>query len=373
MNIYILIGVPGSGKSTYVKNNTKENDIVLSSDEIRKELLNSEKDQTNNTLIFETLFARLAEVMKTKQSDIYIDATNIAKKERRIVLNTIKRYNKAKTEYIDGILYKQRDYKVIAINIEADLDTLVQRDALRERTVGEKVILRMLTRYVRPNREEGFDEIIQIDNRNINISDDCLEKLTYFMETWKGLEEVLQSNHWLQASLNCEQTSKFHQETLLEHLSMILGLVEKNASLDNIRIHRLLTIFHDIGKPYVRDTKKNNLLRRGYSYISGNRFQKKNGEDYIVENSEDFQFLWHENLGANMFRLLFKQILIEKNLISKDDTELIEIVIQGHLSFHQNEKTYIKIENKIYEDTTKVFKIWAEFSDYDGNGRIWLH
>ena len=33
--LYVMIGVPGSGKSTFIKNNKKEKDIYVSRDQIR--------------------------------------------------------------------------------------------------------------------------------------------------------------------------------------------------------------------------------------------------------------------------------------------------------------------------------------------------
>ena len=37
-NLYIMVGLPGSGKDFYINNNKKATDVVLSSDGIREEL-----------------------------------------------------------------------------------------------------------------------------------------------------------------------------------------------------------------------------------------------------------------------------------------------------------------------------------------------
>jgi hypothetical protein len=121
----------------------------------------------------------------------------------------------------------------------------------------------------------------------------------------------------------------------------------------------------------VRDTKKNNLIRRGYSYVSDNTFTKKNWDLHEVEWVNDFQFLGHEWLWANIFRISFKQYLVTENILSQEDADLVETVIAGHLEFHKNKEKSIKIENKIYDNTTKVFKVGAEFSNYDSEWRIW--
>ena len=51
--IYIAVGLPGSGKSTYAKNFIKDKDIeYLSSDELRAVFGKSEEDQTVTPLVF---------------------------------------------------------------------------------------------------------------------------------------------------------------------------------------------------------------------------------------------------------------------------------------------------------------------------------
>ncbi|MDP3380169.1 MAG: hypothetical protein Q8S84_01090 [bacterium] len=52
-------------------------------------------------------------------------------------------------------------------------------------------------------------------------------------------------------SIDCEQTSVFHQENLLTHLTMILELIDtdyskKMFSENDYKLFRLITIFHDI-------------------------------------------------------------------------------------------------------------------------------
>ena len=82
MNLYIMVGASGSGKSTFVKRHKKEDDIVISTDEIRKEL-GDVSDQSKNALVFETEFDRLRKADK----DTYFDATNLTMKSLKNVIN----------------------------------------------------------------------------------------------------------------------------------------------------------------------------------------------------------------------------------------------------------------------------------------------
>ena len=56
--LILLIGIPGSGKSFYAKKYDydrifKHNTTILSSDQIRKEILGDENDQTHNDEVFD--------------------------------------------------------------------------------------------------------------------------------------------------------------------------------------------------------------------------------------------------------------------------------------------------------------------------------
>lgn len=52
----MLVGLPASGKSTYAKKlSKKENAIILSSDELRKELFGNINNQNHNAEVFKEL------------------------------------------------------------------------------------------------------------------------------------------------------------------------------------------------------------------------------------------------------------------------------------------------------------------------------
>lgn len=140
----ILIGPPGSGKSTYCKElvkSSKTPTIHLSSDEIRNELLGSEEDQSNNNIVFQTMQNRALEWLD-KGYDVLYDATNINRKSRIQILSKCPSY----------VIKK-------AIVCWAPVEMLVKRDANRNRTVGKEVINRMLKNFQAPFFDEGFNYI----------------------------------------------------------------------------------------------------------------------------------------------------------------------------------------------------------------------
>lgn len=89
----ILIGLPGSGKSTYAKeeHESDSNSVYLSSDKIREELYGNESVQGNPAEVFTLMQSRAIEALKNGR-DVFYDATNLTRKDRAGILVTTPRY-----------------------------------------------------------------------------------------------------------------------------------------------------------------------------------------------------------------------------------------------------------------------------------------
>jgi len=74
MKIVVLIGLPGSGKSTWLE---RQGAGGLSSDAIRKLLTDDEDNQTANARVFETLRYLLRQRLAIGREVTYVDATNL--------------------------------------------------------------------------------------------------------------------------------------------------------------------------------------------------------------------------------------------------------------------------------------------------------
>ena len=148
--LYITVGCPASGKSTYVKNyvdDNKQNGMYLSSDELRAKFGSGESDQTCTNQVFSYIKQKISEILQDKNDGyLIIDATSINKKNRR--------------EYIE--LAKKNKSKIVAWVFERNRDILIDRNKNRDRVVPVWVIDRMLSQYEKPSIDEGFDEIIEI-------------------------------------------------------------------------------------------------------------------------------------------------------------------------------------------------------------------
>ena len=90
-NFYMLVGLPGSGKSNIAKKMKEENPKIqiFSSDELRKELWGNENTQGNNSVLFKELHNRIKFCLENGVDCIY-DATNISSKRRMAFLMDVK-------------------------------------------------------------------------------------------------------------------------------------------------------------------------------------------------------------------------------------------------------------------------------------------
>jgi predicted kinase len=137
MRIVLLVGLPGSGKSTYLKRMGVNG---LSSDTIRGLLADDEADQTNNERVFQTVRYVLRQRIATGRPVTYIDATNLRPEERRPYLEIGQQYG----------------CDVEAVFFDVPLEVCRARNAARDRVVPEEAMIAMAGKLVAPTVEEGF-------------------------------------------------------------------------------------------------------------------------------------------------------------------------------------------------------------------------
>jgi len=148
--LYITVGLPGSGKSTYVKNFIKDKDIeYLSSDSLRAVYGKDETDQSVTSIVFGHIKRTVDEFLKDGKN-VLVDATSVNRKERSDYINTAKKYGA----------------KVVAIVFKMDRQGLIDRNKKRGeqggRVVPDFVIDKMLNKFEEPSYSEGIDVIIYV-------------------------------------------------------------------------------------------------------------------------------------------------------------------------------------------------------------------
>lgn len=78
----IPVGISGSGKSTWINANRKSNTVVISPDEIRRELTGNISDQSKNNDVFVLAFKKAIDALNNG-NDVIFDATNVTSFHRK--------------------------------------------------------------------------------------------------------------------------------------------------------------------------------------------------------------------------------------------------------------------------------------------------
>lgn len=211
-NLYVLVGVPGSGKSTV----GQAFGTVVSSDDIRAELfgnpaLQYEEQAVRNWLKQnmiqedQALFPQSQsgsspdsaslctcdEIARTKNSDQISDAERAGEWNQELSAARLQKYGnemvfaevekrirrllqEGKNAVYDAtnltpkirksILrrFQGKFDQAIAVEVATDLQEALRRNSLRERQVPESVIRQMYKSYVSPSLHEDFDEVLII-------------------------------------------------------------------------------------------------------------------------------------------------------------------------------------------------------------------
>ena len=211
--LILLVGIPGAGKTTFANNYIEQesNTIRLSSDLIRAELYGDESIQGNPAEVFSLMQQRAVEALNDGQ-DVLYDATNITRKDRSSIIGVCPKFAKIECQII-----------------WAPIETCIERDANRDRTVGTAVIDRMLKRFQAPYYDEGIVEIkiiIPEGFDQVKYGDDCHSKMLIPHDN---------PHHTLDVGEHCSEAYFY--------------LFNQNVRDNNLLLAALV---HDIGKPYTK-------------------------------------------------------------------------------------------------------------------------
>lgn len=143
MTLFILLmGVPGSGKSTMAANLVKENNaLLISTDQLRRELTGSETNFSQERQVFATALDRVKTFLKNGANVVY-DATNLTRATRRRVM-----------EVVPNGVYKICYFRKVPLSLA------IYRNLTRKRVVPVAVITRMFKQLKEPSAGEGWDEV----------------------------------------------------------------------------------------------------------------------------------------------------------------------------------------------------------------------
>lgn len=236
-NLYIMIGLPGSGKDTVTKMITNQRMLmaeymktkILSSDEIRIELFGWE-NQDKNGMVFQEMNKRCKEALELGYTVIY-NATNLNRKRRMALINEMGRY-------------ANNIYAVLCL---CQIGTIYERNFTRfERHIPEDKLLQMFRTMDIPLKYEGYDKIFFINTDERYNYDNMI---SWFLEIGKDYD----------------QQNEHHNDTVQNHLLLTAQMAFEYSKDENLYEAGR---FHDIAKPYSREW---NETKQKYTYYEHHR------------------------------------------------------------------------------------------------------
>lgn len=155
---YMMIGIPGSGKSTWARTlieeqrkNADHKIVCVCPDQIREELTGDAANQSANAAVWELTYQLVKQNLEDDIS-VLVDATFVKTRDRRKMLAHAKACGPIQT---------------IAYLCNPPLEIAKQRNANRNRVVPEHVLDRMYDQLsMKDLINDGFDTIIDVEEFN---------------------------------------------------------------------------------------------------------------------------------------------------------------------------------------------------------------
>ena len=152
--VYLMSGLPGSGKSTFIHEYRELTDAVISRDAIRFSIVKEDEDYfAKEDYVFKTFIKEINKALEDENVErVFIDATHLTPKARYKVTHKLNREN------IDEI-------SVIYFNVP--VDECIRRNNFRtgRAIVPETVIRNMMKSYRYPTKLEGFNHIYEANEK----------------------------------------------------------------------------------------------------------------------------------------------------------------------------------------------------------------
>jgi predicted kinase len=143
VKLIITVGLPGSGKSTYL---ARLGVNVIASDEIRRLIADDPRDQSMNARIFSAVRYLIRQRIAAGRPVTYVDATHLTTWERKPYVILAQRYG----------------CTLEALFFDVPVEICIARNQARDRVVPEEAIRKMAQQMIAPSLEEGFAEITRI-------------------------------------------------------------------------------------------------------------------------------------------------------------------------------------------------------------------
>lgn len=293
----MMVGVAGSGKSTYAKKLEEEGAVVISSDAVREEIYGDASIQQNPVKVFNICHNRIKENLKN-QKWVVFDATNLSARRRESFLKEIRRF----------------DCEKECVVIITPFDVITERMEHRTRKVPAHIVHKQICGFQCPNYYEGWDSIKLIwDNTCLN---ENIEDYLKLCETTKN------DNH------------NHSTEMIMDHIdnAVLYFAINYSKRKDfDVKMVADAIKYHDIGKPQTKV------------------FHNAKGEP-----TEEAHYYGHQNYSAYIYLMTHMDLLYDE--IYVDFVLGVANLIQFHMEhFFRTTEALHKFYTKIgFEKELKI-------------------
>lgn len=169
--LFVLVGPPGVGKSTYINNNPELRDsLIISRDNI------AERVAEENGYTYSELFRPTPETKQLNKEinkELEDNIQNAVNSDKNVAVDMTSMSIRSRAKFLS--LFKPDKFLRIAIKFmpsEDNIDNLLKSNSNRnlelkkqgkEKNISSKVIFDMLKNYEEPTEEEGFDRVVNVD------------------------------------------------------------------------------------------------------------------------------------------------------------------------------------------------------------------
>lgn len=286
--VYVLSGIPGSGKSTwrqeFLNKNEDLNVCVISGDDIREELGMSSSDPRALSIMLE----RYSESIKDKSIDVIIvDSTNLTPKRRAA--------------------YLRKNVKLTVVFFFTSIETSVVRVRNREKvnSIPYEIIKEAAIALTPPVIGLDCDSFIlagesffnrrELSSYRDELTLASINKLSKFTPL---VAETIINNEL--NMLYAPHESSYHMESIDEHIDMCL------MNSDSVEM-RIISLFHDLGKSLAR------VHHEGMEYASYKRHERFSSVmflNYLYSVDSDCNKEYTEN-NPLMLAILYHMITVD--------------------------------------------------------------
>ena len=241
--LYVMCGIPASGKSRYAKLLAEEIDgVVVSSDGIRAEWYGSEEIQGDPNKIFREVELRCKNALGAGRF-VIMDATNMNAKKRT------------------NFLKRMPECKKVCVVMAVPFDVCVKRDEERSRHVGPAVMEKMRKNFQMPYYNEGWDHI------EVFYPADC---------------EMISSEYHFEMEVVFDQKNHHHSMTVGDHEEKARTIAVAK-SFDGIV--GWAAAFHDCGKIWCQQINEGDpdAHYKGHDSVSAYQFLTMDAAEAMYE------------------------------------------------------------------------------------------